>query len=217
VLALLLISVTPMSAQAQLEVQDLITEFQTTITAVQTTISAGEAVIHTAKWILEQTPLDELAMGEEWVEDLRTMESLVREAQALGYDINSLRNTLRHTFSLESAASNSIDFESKMFEMRRAVSQGYTYAVTTQGLIQTSIRTVTHMLSIYKKISELLGNLSGQQNLSESLSKLQQLAAEEKVAGNAYRLAQGFERLQEPVIVESLYWMNQEVMKSHPR
>ena len=54
----------------------------TSITAVQTTISAVQSVIHTAKWIIDQTPLNELAMGDEWAEDMAQMTRLVQEAQA---------------------------------------------------------------------------------------------------------------------------------------
>ena len=38
-------------------VHDPINNIPITVTAVQSTISAVEAVIHTAKWIIEQTPL----------------------------------------------------------------------------------------------------------------------------------------------------------------
>src|SRR5688572_4064166 len=123
-------------ALAQFLVQDLITEAQTSITAVQTTISAAEAVIHTAKWILEQTPLDELVMVVDWAEDMATLEALVREAQALGYDIGSLSAMLTALFSLESAPGTTSELQRRLWEIRRHVSQGYIYAMRTQTLIQ---------------------------------------------------------------------------------
>ena len=60
-------------------------------------------------------------------------------------------------------------------EIRRHISLGYSYAVRTQTLIQTAIRTVTQLMRLYEQIEAILGNLSGQQNLSQHLTKLVQL------------------------------------------
>jgi hypothetical protein len=195
---------------------DFITEAQTSITAVQSTITAVESVIHTAKWILEQTPLDELAMGDEWAEDLAEMTALVREAQALGYNVGSLSSLIQSTFSLDSAPDNTTDFQLRLREVRQHVSTGG-YALRTQSLILTAQRTVTHALAMYEKISELLGNLSSQQNLSQQLTKLVQIETEAKVTTNAFHLAQAMERLSDPLILESLDRINEATMATHPR
>jgi hypothetical protein len=202
---------------AALLVEDLITEAQTTITAVQSTISAAEAVIHTAKWVIEQTPLGELAMADEWFEDMRQLDALVQEAQALGYDIDALSALINATFSLESAPDNTTDFWMRQREIRQHISLGYTYAMRTQTLIQTAMRTVSHALSIYRQIETLLGNLSGQQNLAQAQSKLVQLATEAKVTTTAFQRAQSLERINDPLILESLDRINENIMSTHPR
>lgn len=191
--------------------------FQNTITAVQSTISAVEAVIHTAKWIIEQTPLDELALGGEWAADMAQLEALVREAQALGYDVGSLMTMINTWFSLESAPDNTTDLQIRLFEIRRQVSLGYIYAMRTQTLIQTAIRTVNHLLRIFEQISALLGNLSGQQNLAQHLTKLVQLETEAKVSTTAFQRAQSLERITEPLLLESLERINTNIMRTHPR
>src|SRR5882724_4697106 len=201
---IVLLSFTPRIEAQGIPVMDIITEAQTSITAVQSTISAVEAVIHTAKWVLEQTPLDELSMGDEWAEDLAQMTALVREAQALGYSVGSLSSLIQSTFSLDSAPDNTAEFQLRMREVRQHVSTGYGYALRTQSLILTAERTVTHALRMYEMISGLLGNLSGQQNLSQQLTKLVQIETESKVTANAYQLAQSLDRLQEPLVDESL-------------
>jgi hypothetical protein len=216
-LGLLLISLSAKLAVAQIPVADVITELQTSLTAVQTTISAAEAVLHTGHWILEHTPLDELVMADEWIQDVQQMEQLVRTAQALGYDLGTLTALIQRTFQLESAAVTADELSIKLRTMRYTVSQGYQYAVQTQSLILTATRTVAHMLSLHRQISSLLGNLGGQQHLASAQSKLVQLATEDKVTGSAHRLAQGLERLQEPVILESLFYINESVMSTHPR
>jgi len=97
------------------------------------------------------------------------------------------------------------------------VSSAYGYALRTQSLILTAQRTITHALRMYEKISELLGNLSGQQNLSQQLTKLVQIETESKVTTNAFHLAQAMERLSEPLILESLDRINEVTMADHPR
>jgi hypothetical protein len=210
------LSLTP-PTEAQLPVQDVITNTQTSITAVQTTISAVESVIHTAKWIIDQTPLDELAMGGEWAADMADMAALVREAQALGYDISTLSTLIRTMFSVDSAPATTTELQNRLWETRREVSKAHGYALRTQSLIMTAQRTIGHIVKMYEKISELLGNLSGQQNLNQQLTKLVQIETESKVSENAYQLAQSLDRLQDPLILESLYRINEATMASHPR
>jgi hypothetical protein len=213
----LLLSLWSRSVSAQLAVIDTANLFQNTVTAVQTTISAVEAVIHTAKWVIEQTPLDELALGGEWAADMAQLEALVRESQALGYDVGSLMSMVNTLFSLDSAPDNTTDLQLRLFEIRRQVSLGYIYAMRTQMLIQTAIRTVNHLLRIYEQIDALLGNLSGQQNLAQHLTKLVQLETEAKVTSTAFQRAQSLERITEPLILESLERINTNIMRTHPR
>jgi hypothetical protein len=205
------------AALAALPVIDEANLIQNSITAVQSTISAVEAVIHTAKWIIEQTPLDEFVAAGEFAEDLATLTALVREAQALGYDVCALSAMISALFSLESAPATTTDLQLRLWEIRRQVHLGWGYALRTQGLIQTAIRTVNHAIRLYEQIMTLLGNLSGHQNLSQQLSKLVQLETEIKVSANAFQLAQSLDRLTEPLVDESLQLINETIMSTHPR
>jgi conjugal transfer/entry exclusion protein len=214
---MLLISVMGGTVEAAIPVIDEANLVQNSITAVQTTISAVEAVIHTAKWIIEQTPLEEFVMVGELTEDLATLNALVREAQALGYDVGSLSAMVSGLFSLESAPVTTSELQLRLWEIRRQVHLGWGYALRVQGLIQTAIRTVNHALRLYEQIMSLLGNLSGHQNLAQQLSKLVQLETEMKVATNAFQLAQSLDRLTEPLVDESLDRINETIMSTHPR
>jgi conjugal transfer/entry exclusion protein len=204
-------------ALAAIPVIDEANLVQNSITAVQSTISAVEAVIHTAKWIIEQTPLDEFVAAEELAEDLAQIDALVREAQALGYDIGALSAMIAALFSLESAPSTTTDLQMRLWEIRRQVHLGWSYALRTQSLIQTAIRTVSHALRLYEQMTTLLGNLAGHQNLSQQLTKLVQLETETKVSLNAFQLAQSMDRLTEPLVDESLFLINETIMATHPR
>jgi hypothetical protein len=214
---MVLMSLHGQRAEAQLAVADVITELQTTITSIQATISAGEAVIHTAKWIIDQTGFDELMLGEDWSEDIGQLNALVMEAEALSYDIGSLESLLNSTFSLEGAPDNTTAFQEQQREIRRYVYQGYTYAMRTQTMIRTALRTVTHVLRIYEQVSAIFGTVSGHQNLAQSQAKLVQLATESKVTVTAMQRAQSLERINEPLILESLDRINEATMADHPR
>ena len=204
-------------AEAQIPVIDSANLVQNTITSVQSTISAVEAVIHTAKWIIEQTPLDEFVQAGDLAADLGTLNALVNEAAGLGYDVGTLGVLVNGLFSLESAPATTTDLQLRLFEIRRHVHTGWSYALRVQGLIQTAIRTISHVLRLYEQITALLGNLSGHQNLAQQLNKLVQLETEAKVATNAFQLAQSLDRLTEPLVDESLQLINETIMSTHPR
>jgi hypothetical protein len=204
-------------ASAQIAVFDAANHVVNSVTAVQSTISAVEAVIHTAKWIIEQTPLDEFVQAGDLAADLAEINALVREAQALGYDVAQLRALTAAVFSLESAPSTTTELQLRLMEVRRHVHTGWSYALRTQALIQTAIRTITHIMRLYEQITTLLGNLSGQQNLGQQLNKLVQLETEAKVSTNAFQLAQSLDRLAEPLVDESLDRINATIMRTHPR
>ena len=204
-------------ASAQIAVIDAANLVQNSITSVQSTISAVEAVIHTAKWIIEQTPLDEFVQAGDLAVDLAEINALVREAQALGYDIAQLRALTGSVFGLASAPDTTTDLHIRLIEIRGHVHRGWSYALRTQALIQTAIRTLNHIMRLYEQITALLGNLSGQQNLGQQLNKLVQLETEAKVSTNAFQLAQSLDRLSDPLILESLGRINTNIMRTHPR
>ena len=120
--------------------------------------------------------------------------------------MTTLINTM---FALDSAPGSTSELSERLWETRRQVSTAYSYALRTQTLIQTAIRTVTHILAIYEQISALLGNLSGQQNLSQQLTKLVQLGTENKITQTAFERARSLDRITEPLILESLEKINE--------
>jgi type IV secretion system protein TrbJ len=204
-------------AEAQFPVIDHANLVQNSIAAIQSTISAVEAVIHTAKWIIDQTPLDEFVAAGDLAADLAQINALVAEAAALGYDVGTLGALVNGLFSLESAPATTTDLQLRLWEIRRQVHTGWGYALRVQGLIQTAIRTISHVLRLYEQITALLGNLGGHQNLAQQLNKLVQLETEAKVATNAFQLAQSLDRLTEPLVDESLQLINETIMSTHPR
>ena len=78
----------------------------------------------------------------------------------------------------------------------------------SQTLLQSAIRTVARIVRLYDRLMEILGNLSGQQQLSEHLTQLVTLQTQQNVAGMASQLAENMDRLQEPLILESLDRIN---------
>ena len=132
--------------------------------------------------------------------DLAEINALVREAQALGYDVAQLRALCRWRCSASiPPLTTTTELQLRLFEIRRHVHTGWSYALRTQALIQTAIRTITHIMRLYEQITALLGNLGGHQNLGQQLNKLVQLETEAKVSTNAFQLAQSLDRLTEPL------------------
>jgi hypothetical protein len=212
----LLLSVTG-SAFAAMPVIDVITNANTGVTAIQTTISAVQAVLQTAHWVIEQTPFDEAIGSGELAVDTAEIVALVQDAQALGFEITALAAQVQSLFGLAGAPRTTTEFAVRMAEIRGAVYQTRSYAVRAQSLVTSVIRTVNLILRVYDRMQSILGNLSGQQQLSEQLTQLVTLQTKQNIAEMASQLAENVDRLQEPLILESLDRINKATMATHPR
>jgi len=135
----------------------------------------------------------------------------------LGYDLGSLHSMVQTLFALEGAPGTTAELQARLWEVRRHVSQAYVYAMRTQTLLQTGQRAIRRTLRLYGRIMEVFGNLSGKQQLAEHLTQLAQLETEAKLTSTAFQRAQSLERTTEPLILESLERINEQIMLTHPR
>jgi hypothetical protein len=118
---------------------------------------------------------------------------------------------------LGTAPATSFEYAGRMAEIRMLLFQSYSYAMRTQTLIQTAIRTVEHILSFMGHISEAIGNLTVSQSLGEAHSKLTQLATEANVRQAAFERAESIDAVAPALITESLRNIGRERMADHPR
>lgn len=200
----------PGAASAQIPVIDHANLVQNTITAVQ-------AVAVVANQVLELTALEDLALAEAFAEDLATLEAIVQEGTQLGWDLQSLQSQILVLFDLNGAPMTSREYAMRQAEISRAIFEGYRYAMQTQTLIRSALRTVHHILSILGQVASAIGNLSVSQGLGQSQAQLEQLLVEANVTRTAYERAQSLEGAAPGVLLQGLQNINEAIAEGHPR
>jgi hypothetical protein len=186
-------------------------------TSVQSTITAVQSVAMVLNQILELTDVGSFVLEGEWRQDVDLIVQLIGQGQQLAWDLASLDAQINSLFALQSAPTTAVGFNQRMGEIRIIISQSYSYAMRTQVLIMTALRTVQHLLALVARVREFIGNMTANQNLGEHVGTLTQLLTEQKVTTTVLQRAQSTEALQMPVAIESLKQINQRVMSDHPR
>jgi conjugal transfer/entry exclusion protein len=206
---LLLLSVTQ-PARGQIAVYDAANVIQSTITAIQTTLTV-------ANQVLDLTPLGEIVLGDGYDEDLTQLATIAREAQGLSYDLASLNAQVTTLFDLSTAPRSTRELRQRLADIRQVVFQSYSYALRTQTLVATTLRTVQHLQRLVAAIGDFLGNNQGNQTLAQLEGTLSHTLATLQVQTAAYERAQSVERLEEALTVESLENISIEILSDWPQ
>jgi conjugal transfer/entry exclusion protein len=210
VLASLLITLLPRPAAAQLLTLDTANLLQNIIQAVQTVLMVGNQV-------LELTGLEELALGGDLAEDFSGLAEILAEADGLGQDVANIQRQLHLLFDLDTVPRSSLELQERMGLIRRYVYKTYVDALRAQSLLQSTISALQHMTRLTEAILDYLGNNQGNQSLSQWDAKLTVELIKLKTQTAAFHKAQAFDRLAEPLMVESLQQINIEIMVDYPR
>jgi hypothetical protein len=179
-------------------------------------IQAAEAVFQTAQWILDMAPLEEYLFPEGAAEDLAQVKALAEEAKAHGFGLSSLQAQLT-LFDPENAPTTTFEFRERVTEIDRTLFQVSSYAMRTQNLLVTAMRTVEHILGFIEIVAGLEGKLSVQQTLSQQLGKLQQLHTEANIQRSAFERARSLEGVMPGVLRQGIQNILDRMMEDHPR
>jgi hypothetical protein len=180
-------------------------------------IQAAEAVFQTAQWILDLAPLESFEFSDAFMEDLATLQELASEAAQIGMDLESLQAQIDALFGFDGAPRTSFEFRRRVGEINLRLLQVYGYAMRTQTLINTTVRTVEHITGFIAQVAGLLGKLSVEQTLSQQLGKLHQLHAEANVQMSAFQHAKSTEALAPGVLYQGMQNILDAMMEDHPR
>lgn len=185
---------------------------------VQNTIQAVQAVAMVANQVIELTALEEFALdAADFAEDLAILEAIVREGTQLGWDLQSLQSQVLVLFDPNTAPTTSAAYRERQAQINAAIFEGYRYAMQTQTLIQTALRTVRHLTAILAQVAHAIGNLSVSQGLGQSQAKLEQLLTEANVTRTAFERAQSLEGAAPGVLLQGLHNINDAIAEGHPR
>src|SRR5438445_10330989 len=170
---------------------------------VQNVVQALQTILMVANQVLELTPLDEIVLGDTFDSDLDDLGAIIDAAQGLSYDVRSLQAQITALFHLDSAPSNSRDLQLRLAEIRRVVFDSYVYALRTQTLLRTTLSAIRHLKALVGAIGDYVGNMQGNQSLTQVESTISETLARLQVQSAAYERAQSVERLTEALTIES--------------
>jgi conjugal transfer/entry exclusion protein len=204
-------------SEAQIAVIDAANLTQNTISAVQNTITAVQSVLMVAHWVLEQTPFDEMVMAGEALEDLAAIQDLVRQAQGLSWELTGVAADFDRWFSPANEPSSSAEWRVRQSDVQHAVRQAYLYAMQAQTLVQSAVRSAQRLIAFANRITAIIGNLQGNQQLQEAEHKLAQLLVETQVTRTAFERVKSMEGADDAISKEALSRLNRVWFEDHPR
>jgi P-type conjugative transfer protein TrbJ len=191
-------------AEAQIPVIDVGNLAQNTITAIESVLTTIQAILIEANQILELTPLDDIAVAGGIAEDMALLGQLVEQAEGLSYDIGALQAQLDSLFRLDTAPDTRDGLTERLAEIKRVKYQSYTYAARVQTLMRTALRTVEHLQGLLDTLSDLVGNMQGNQAHAQLTTVASKHLANLDVQMASFQRAQTVDKLSDALIIESI-------------
>jgi hypothetical protein len=183
---------------------------------IQNVITAIQTVFIVANQLLELTGLGEIVMGDDLSEEMEQLAAIQEEAGGLLADLQNIQLQITLLFELHTAPRSASALQKRMAEIRRLVFKVYVDALRTQSLMQSTVSALRHAVRLVQAIGDLLGNEQSNQTLVQLETRLTVELTKLKTQTAAFHKAQSFDRLQEPLILESLQLINIDIMEDHP-
>jgi hypothetical protein len=141
---------------------------------------------------------------------------LVEEAQTVSMDLNSLQAQINSLLHINSAPDTREGLTARLAEFRRLKQEAYSYAARVQTLMRTALTTVRHMQLLLETLSQLIGNLQGQQLVAQHAAAMHKHLANIQVQQAAYYHARSMDKLMEGVTIESIRKIQERRMADWP-
>ena len=203
-LSLVLVVLCAPLAHAQIPVVDVADIAQNTITAIESVLTTIQTILIEANQILELTPLDDIQTAGGIAEDMALLGQLVTQAEGLSYDMGLLQAQITVLFNLDTAPDTRDGLTARLAEIKRVQFQCYTYAARVQVLMQTALRTVDHLQGLLDTLSQLVGNMQGNQTHAQLTTVASKHLANLDVQMASFQRAQTVDKLSDALIIESI-------------
>jgi len=161
--------------------------------------------------------VDGLILGDDFRGDMDELGSIIEQAQGLSYDLGSLNSQIQALFSLDAAPRTTTALAERLTEIRRVRWEAQTYALRTHTLLQTTVRTVQRLTALVATISDFVGNMQGNQTMSQVQTTITEQLAKMQVQSAAFERAETIDKLTEPLIQKSLENITEDVNRDYPR
>jgi len=183
----------------------------------QNLIQAGQAIIMVANQVLELTGLDDIVLGDDLGADLGQLQELGQDAQGLQADLANIQLQIALLFDLQTAPNSSAALREQLAAIRQLTWQAYVDALRTESLLQSSVSALRHMVRLIEGLGAFLGNQQANQTLAQMESKLTVELIKLRTQTAAFHRAQALDRLERPLIEQSLRNINDAIMEDYPQ
>jgi conjugal transfer/entry exclusion protein len=175
-----------------------------------------QLVLTVANQVLELTPVDEIILSAEFSGSLEALSVIITEAVGLSYDIGSLNAQISVLFDLDTAPDNMLALKLRLAEIRRVAWDCHVYAMRTQTLVQTTLSAIQHLLSLVNAIGSFIGNMQGNQTMTQVQSTVAELLAKIQVQTATFDRSQSVEQITHTMTLETLQRIHLAIMADHP-
>jgi conjugal transfer/entry exclusion protein len=191
-------------AHAQLAVVDVANLGQNTMTAIESVLTTIQTILIEANQILELTPLEDMAVAGGIAEDMALLGELATQAEGLSYDIVSIQAQITALFHLDTAPDTREGLSARLAEIKTLKYQCYSYAARVQTLLRTALRTVDDLQAMLDTLSQLVGNMQGNQSTGQLVTVSNKHLANLDIQIASFHRAQTVDKLSEALIIESI-------------
>jgi hypothetical protein len=107
-------------------------------------------------------------------------------------------------FDLETAPDTREGLDERLVEIKRTLQEANIFALRTQTLARTVLRTVDHLMGLLDSIGALVGNMQGNQRILEVQSTVSKTLAVLELHTATFQRAETTERMAGALIIESI-------------
>ena len=190
---------------------------ENTITAVQSAITAVQTTLIQANQIIDMTPVSSLTTAGGLMEDVELLCDIIKQTEAINTDLQSLETQMATLLDIHQAPRTRSDLQKRMDELKRMRQQARMFAMRTQTLLKTLLRTGDHIKALLTDVSKLLGNLSGQQRLAEVQTTIHKTLMVQAAQAAAWQRMNTLDVMADAVVVESITIIESRRMEGWPR
>jgi hypothetical protein len=207
----------PTMAQSQIPVIDASNLFANTTTSIQSIITAANSVLTVANQVLDLTPVEEIVLAQSIAEDAALLADIIATAGAVYTDVQSLQAQIAVLFDLGTAPLNATELSLRLIEIRRVRAEAYIYAMRTQTLMATLLRTIGHVTTLITQVGTIIGNVQGQQHIVQVNTSINHTLAVLEVQTASFQRAESLDTMEHLLVQESLSRINADIMADWPR
>lgn len=207
----------PTIAQGQIPVTDAGNFFVNTTTSIQSVITAANSVLTVANQVLDLTPVEEIVIAQSIAEDAALLAEMIATASAVYVDVQSLQAQIAVLFDLNTAPASTTELSERLLEIRRIRSEAYIYAMRTQTLMATLLRTIGHVTTLITQVGTIIGNVQGQQHIVQVNTSINHTLAVLEIQQASFQRAGSLDKMEELLTIASLHRINEATMADWPR